>query len=81
MDYCLEVIEPIKPNLQLTTSTGGNGGVPNRDKPPSWDVEVAWIWYIVIMFILTFFQARWLGWIATTIIFFGWKNGHFNNKK
>lgn len=80
MDYCLEVIEPIKPNLQLTTSTGGNGGVPNREKPPSWEVEVAWIWYIVIMFILMFFKARLLGWVATTLIFFGWKNGFFNKK-
>lgn len=71
-----EIIEPVYPNLQPVTAQ-----TDNRDKPPSWDVEVAWIWYIVIMFILTFFQARWLGWIATTVIFFGWKNGLFNNKK
>jgi hypothetical protein len=71
-----EIIEPVYPNIQPVTIQTNN-----REKPPSWDVEVAWIWYIVIMFILTFFQARLLGWIATTIIFFGWKNGHFNNKK
>jgi hypothetical protein len=32
------------------------------------------------MFILTFFKARWLGWIVATVIFFGWKNGFLNNK-
>lgn len=83
MDYCLEIVVPVRPNLQSTEiSISGNGfGMPNRNKPPSWDVEVAWIWYIVIMFILLFFKARWIGWIAATLIFFGWKNGHFNKKK
>lgn len=79
--YIIEIVVPVKPILQKTEHIGCGFGSPNRDKPPSWDVEVAWIWYIVIMFILLFFKARWLGWIATTIIFFGWKNGFFNNKK
>jgi hypothetical protein len=70
-----EIIEPVYPKLQPVTVR-----IDNRDKPPSWDVEVAWIWYIVIMFILMFFKARWLGWIAATVIFFGWKNGYFNKK-
>lgn len=71
-----EIVEPVYPNIQPVTVQ-----TDNRDKPPSWDVEVMWIWYIAIMFILTFFQARWIGWIAATAIFFGWKNGFLNNKK
>lgn len=70
-----EIIDPVYPNLQPITVQ-----INNRDKPPSWTVEIVWIWYIVIMFILMFFKARWLGWIAVTAIFFGWKNGYFNNK-
>jgi hypothetical protein len=74
--YIEEIIEPVYPNLQpVTTSTN------EREKPPSWDVEVGWIWYIVIMLVLTIFKARWLGWIATTVIFFGWKNGFLNGGK
>lgn len=82
MDYCLEIVVPVKPSFETTepSTYSGGFGLPSRNKPPSWDVEVAWIWYIVIMFILLFFKARWLGWIATTLIFFGWKSGFFNKK-
>lgn len=74
--FILEIIEPVQPQIQAVPSK-----TDNRDKPPSWDVEVGWIWYIAIMVILAFFKARWIGWIAATIIFFGWKGGFFNNKK
>lgn len=71
---CFEIIKPVyyeeKPK-NIPTQV-------QRNCPPSWDVEVGWIWYVVIMFVLLFFKARWLGWIAATIIFFGWKNGSLN---
>jgi len=74
--YILEILEPVTPQLQVVIDKSDN-----RDKPPSWTVEVAWIWYIVIMIVLTFFKQRVLGWIAATVIFFGWKSGFFNGKK
>lgn len=75
--YVLEIIEPVYPNLQTVPVTKTN----EREKPPSWDVEVAWIWYIAIMLLLTIFKARVFGWIVTTMIFFGWKNGFLNGGK
>lgn len=82
MDYCLEIVMPVKPNLQPTeTYTNGGFGMPSRNKPPSWDVEIGWIWYIVIMLVLTIFKARLLGWAAATVIFFVWKNGFLNGGK
>ena len=81
MDYCLEIVTPVKPNLQSIGTATSNGGLSDRDTPPSWEVEVGWIWYIVIMLTLTIFKARIFGWIATTIIFFAWKGGFLNGGK
>ena len=53
----------------------------NPNAPPSWKVEIGWIWYILIMAFLTITKQRIFGWIVTTIIFFAWKSGAFNNKK
>ena len=75
--YIIEIVTPVYPQLETKIVAKGD----DREKPPSWTVEVAWIWYIVIMIVLTFFKARWLGWIAATVIFFGWKSGFFSNKK
>ena len=74
MDYCLEIVHPIYPDLTPVVSTKPD----NPNKPPSWEVEVAWIWYIAIMVVLVIFKDRWIGWIATTVIFFLWKNGFMN---
>lgn len=74
--YILEIVEAVTPKLE-PVSTKSN----EREKPPSWEVEVGWIWYIVIMAVLTIFKQRIIGWIATTLIFFAWKSGLFNNKK
>ena len=76
-DYCLEIVDPVRPNLIRVQSAQ----TTNRDKPPSWDVEVAWIWYIVIMVFAAIFKDRLLIWVAATAVFFLWKNGFMNNKK
>lgn len=77
--YCLEIVEPVYPNL----TTSASATTYNRDKPPSWDVEVAWIWYIVIMLVTVIFKERIGLWILESIIFFSWKEGIFKggNKK
>jgi hypothetical protein len=80
-DYCLEIVVPVKPNLQKTEASCNGFGLPGRDKPPSWDVEVAWIWYIVIMAVGTIFKDRFLIWGFASAVFFLWKNGFLNNKK
>ena len=49
--------------------------------PPSWDIEVGWVWYILIMLIGTIFKDRWIIWIFATLYFFAWKNGSFNGGK
>lgn len=81
MDYCLAIVVPVKPNFQQTEVFVRGGGAPNREKPPSWDIEVAWIWYIAIMAVAIIFKDRWLIWAFTTAVFFLWKNGFLNNKK
>lgn len=81
MDYCLEIVVPVKPNLQKKEEPSGGFGLPERDKPPSWDVEVAWIWYIVIMAVATIFKDRLMIWAFVSAVFFLWKNGFLNNKK
>jgi hypothetical protein len=81
MDYCLEIVVPVKPNLEQSEKSGGGFGTPERDKPPSWDIEVAWIWYIVIMAVGIIFKDRWLIWGFTTAVFFLWKGGFLGGKK
>ena len=77
MDYCLEIVIPVRPNLQQVETTSGN----DREKPPSWDVEIAWIWYIFIMVIAVIFKDRWLIWAFVTAVFFLWKSGFLNGGK
>lgn len=74
--YILEIIDPVCPTMQQEI-------VPkeNRNKPPEWDVEIAWIWYVVIMVVATIFKARLFIWALTTVIFFAWKNGFTNGGK
>ena len=49
-----------------------------RNCPPSWEVEMGWVYYILIMVAGTLFYARWIIYIFATIIFFAWKNGFLN---
>lgn len=76
-DYCLEIINPVYPQKEELVTTPVSG----REKPPSWDVEVAWIWYIAIMLGTVIFKERIGLWILETVVFFGWKEGFFSNKK
>ena len=78
--YCLEIIVPVKPSLQQLEMSCKSGGFPDRDRPPSWDIEVAWIWYIVIMVVAVIFKDRFMIWTFVSAIFFLWKNGFLNKK-
>ena len=77
MDYCLEIVIPIKPNLDKKEVSNSNVGIglPERETPPSWDIEVGWIWYIAIMLIATIFKDRVMIWGFATVVFFLWKKG------
>ena len=77
MAYCLEIVKPVYPNLTPVASAK----TENPNKPPSWDVEVAWIWYIVIMAATIIFKDRIGLWILESIVFFGWKEGIFKGGK
>lgn len=77
MAYCLEIVRPVHPNLTPVMSTQTD----HNKKPPSWDVEVAWIWYIVIMLVTVIFKDRIGLWILESLIFFGWKEGSFKGGK
>lgn len=68
--YIVDIIEPIEVNLKPIN-------VNNKDCPPDWDVEIGWIWYILIMVVGTIFNARLLIWIVATVVFFSWKKGFF----
>lgn len=77
MAYCLEIVNPVRVKLQSVTTVQTDDG----DKPPSWDVEVAWIWYIVIMLVTVIFKERIGLWILESVVFFGWKEGIFKGGK
>lgn len=80
-NYCLEIIKPVKPNLQQIETPTGKDAFRDGEKPPSWKVEVAWIWYIAIMAITVIFKERIGLWILESVVFFGWKNGIFKKSK
>lgn len=75
-EYIIEIIEPVYYNppeqIQL---------VNNRNVPPAWDVEIGWIWYIIIMIVGTIFNDRLLIWIVASVVFFLWKAGKIGGKK
>ena len=72
--YIVKIIEPVEVVLQPTNAN-------DRKRPPSWEIENGWIWYILIMLVGSIFNARWLIWIVATIYFFSWKNGFLNGGK
>lgn len=69
--YIVEIVKPVYPKQLVNQKT-----VCSRPLP--WDVEIGWIWYIVIMVVGTIFNDRILIWIVATAIFFAWKNGFLN---
>lgn len=72
--YLVDIIEPIEVNLQPVN-------VDDKNCPPAWDVEIGWIWYILIMAVGLIFKDFWMIWIVATIIFFSWKKGFLGGKK
>ena len=71
----IEIVAPVYPQKQEILV--GN----NRDCPPSWDVEIGWVWYIIIIAVGTIFKDRLLIWGTATAIFFLWKSGFLNGGK
>ena len=70
----IDVVEPVY------YESPGVSPPSNRNPPPDWDVEIGWVWYIIIMCVGSIFKDRWLLWICATIYFFLWKSGIFNGK-
>lgn len=68
----LDIIEPIY-YQEIVYQRLSN----NANSPPKWEVDIGWIWYLLIMIGGAIFQAKVLIWIVATIIFFKWKNGEF----
>lgn len=75
-NFIVDIIEPVYPNLKKTSEPANQ-----RECPPSWDVEIGWIWYIIIMVVGSIFRDRWMLWIFATAYFFLWKNGLFGGNK
>ena len=87
-----EIIEPIyytgsvQPPIQPSASGTdvlykGVEANKNRNYPSEGDVEVGWIWYIIIMLVGAIFKDRWIIWVVATFYFFSWKNGLLGGKK
>ncbi len=70
----IEIIEPVyyeeKPQE-----------IDNRVYPSMGDIDIGWVWYILVMIVGVIFNARLLIWIVATVVFFSWKNGLFNGGK
>lgn len=74
-NYIIEIIEPVYYIPKEDTTSD------NRTRPAPWDVEIGWIWYIIIMVVGTIFNDRLLIWIVATAIFFLWKSGRLGGQK
>jgi hypothetical protein len=68
------IVEIINPIYYVEKREIGNGGCL-----PSWKVEGALIWYIIIMMVGALFKARLLIWVIVSIFFFAWAIGRFKN--
>ena len=75
--YIIEILEPVYADLseyvQSPTAT--------RECPPQHEVEMGWVWYIVIMLVGFLFNEKLLIWLIASAIFFLWKNGFLNGGK
>ena len=70
--YIVEIVKPVYPKPENSEGRFGS----NRDCPPSWRVETAWIWYILIMVVGAIFKDRLLIWTFATGYFILWKKGY-----
>ena len=68
----IKILEPVP---------AGTVYVDTRQHPMDWEIENAWIWYIIIMAGGAFFYDRWLIWIGATVYFILWKNGFLGGNK
>lgn len=78
VDFDKEIVEIIEPVYYIPKPQTSDR---NYNRPDPWDVEVGWIWYIIIMVVGTIFNSRLLIWVAATTIFFSWKSGRFGGNK
>lgn len=76
-DYIIEIVKPVYYEEAKTTSQPKD----NRVRPFKGDVQIGWIWYIIIMVVGSIFNDRLLIWIGATAYFFLWKNGYLNGDK
>lgn len=74
-DCIIEILEPVYYVPKEDTMSD------HRTRPAPWDVEIGWIWYIIIMVVGTIFNDRLLIWIVATAIFFLWKSGRLGGQK
>ena len=73
-DLIVEIITPVYYDISKLVP------IDNRECPAPWDVEIGWIWYIIIMVLGAIFKDRLLIWGTATAFFFLWKNGFMNKK-
>ena len=66
--YIVEIVKPVYPKNIVISSD-------NTDKPSPWDIEIGWIWYIIIMIVGTIFKDRLIIWVFASAVFFLWKSG------
>lgn len=77
-NYIIEIIDPI-----YAPGQESNADVKNiiTYNPRQGDIQIGWIWYILIMLLGSIFNDRWLIWIAATVIFFIWKGANHKGGK
>ena len=78
IDFDKLIVEIIKPVYWIPNELNL---VDNQNRTAPWDVEIGWIWYIIIMVVGTIFNDRLLIWVVATTIFFLWKNGKLGGNK
>lgn len=77
-NYIIEIIDPVyAPEQEGNVDAGEN----SKYNPRQGDIQIGWIWYIIVMLVGSIFNDRWLIWIAATVIFFIWKGGNHIGKK
>lgn len=66
----LEAVELPVGNAYLRELTQVDANI--RGYPSKGEVQMGWVWYIVIMLLLTIFKDRIYGWCFTTLFFWMW---------
>lgn len=75
--YIVEILEPVYADLSEYLPDGSN----NKSCPPDHEVEIGWIWYILIMLFGLLFKDWLMIWVLASGIFFLWKRGFLNGGK